>query len=489
MNASVQIPREILSPLEQAGQAHLVQFWDELDPQQQQALATQILEIDFPLMQRLIARQQVSLAPSSSEQSTPGGHAPLATMESVADRAARATSPQQLVRLPRNQADRERQKKAFEAGDDLLRSGQVGAILVAGGQGSRLGFDDPKGMFPIGPVSQRTLFQILCEQVLARSNQVGAPISYFIMTSEATHRPTVKFFEQNRYFGLSEDNVYFFQQSSLPAVNSETGRMLLERKDRIATSPDGHGGMLRALERNGMLGVMRDRNIEHLYYHQVDNPTAIVCDPTLLGYHLLSHSDLTTKVVAKVSPDEKMGVLVSVDGKTEIIEYSDLPVSESKRRQADGTFVFWAGNTAIHVFRRTFIEKLLQNDLALPFHVAHKKVACIDDEGEPVTPAQPNAFKFEQFIFDALPHADVALVVEGNRKREFNPVKNAEGNDSPATSRAALINLAREWIEAAGGIVEKNVPVEISPLYALDALELESRLSAGQKFKKPTILE
>jgi len=474
----LQIQPEILETLQQAGQEHLVRFWDELTPQQQQNLVDQIRSIDFPLMQQLIQNRATS---------GPGGE--VAHGESVAARAARALPPQQLVRIPRTQADREQQKQAVEEGEELLRSGNVGAILVAGGQGSRLGFDAPKGMFPIGPVSDRTLFQILCEQVLARSLRVGVAIPYFVMTSEATHHETVKFFEQNRYFGLSEDDVFFFQQSSLPAVDAETGRMLMEDKDRILTSPDGHGGMLRALESTGMLGVMRDRDIEHLYYHQVDNPTAIVCDPALLGYHFQNNSDLTTKVVTKINPEERMGVLATIDGKTEIIEYSDLPEEQARRKQSDGTLVFWAGNTAIHVFKRVFIEKLLKNKLSLPFHTAHKKVACINDSGEFIDPAQPNAYKFEQFIFDALPHAKVAMVVEGVRKREFNPVKNAEGNDSPASSRAALLHLAREWIEAAGGIVGKNIPIEISPLYALDAHELEEKLQPGQTFNRPTVLK
>jgi len=473
MKTSVQISPDILETLQQAGQEHLVRFWDELSPEQQQSLATQIRNIDFPLMQRLLR---------DSQEQTAG-------IEPAAERAARATSPEQLVRVPRTHADRESFKRAVEDGEDLLNSGSVGAILVAGGQGSRLGFDAPKGMFPIGPVSDRTLFQILCEQVLARSLRAGTSIPYFIMTSEATHRETVKFFEQHRYFGLSEDDVFFFQQASLPAVDAETGCMLLERKDRISTSPDGHGGMLRALDRNGMLGVMRDRNIDHLYYHQVDNPTAIVCDPALLGFHFQNHSDLTTKVVPKVSPEEKMGVLASIDGKTEIIEYSDLPAEQARRKQPDGSLVFWAGNTAIHVFKRSFIEKLLKNELSLPFHRAHKMVPYLDESGHLIQPDQPNACKFEQFIFDALPHARTALVVEGNRQREFNPVKNASGADSPATSRAALQSLAQEWIEAAGGIVGKNVPVEISPLYALDAHELEEKLGPGQSFTRPTLLQ
>lgn len=466
------IPTSTLDALKKYGQTHLVQFWEELNPKQQAQLLEQIEQVDFPLMERL--------AKLRSEQKT--------AAESPAEMSVRAQSPEQLIRLPKTQRDRDQQFIAAEAGEELLRAGKVGAILVAGGQGSRLGFNDPKGMFPIGPVTNRTLFQILCEQVLARSKRVGIPICYFIMTSEATHKPTVAFFEEHRYFGLSEDQVFFFQQASLPAMEDSSSRLLLERKDRIATSPDGHGGMLRALQRHGMLDVMRDRGIEHLYYHQVDNPTAIVCDPVLLGHHLQSGSELTTKVVAKVSPEEKMGVLVTVDGQTQIIEYSDLPIEQSKRLQADGTMVFWAGNTAIHVFQRTFIERLLGGELSLPFHIAHKKVPTIDAKGEPVNPTQPNANKFEQFIFDALPQAKLALVVEGKREREFNPVKNAEGSDSPATCRAALTAIARDWIESAGGTVEKNVPVEVSPLFALDREELHVKLEPGQVFKKPTVL-
>jgi UDP-N-acetylglucosamine/UDP-N-acetylgalactosamine diphosphorylase len=344
-------------------------------------------------------------------------------------------------------------------------------------------------MFPIGPVSDRTLFQVQSEQVLARSRRAGVPIPYFIMTSEATHEPTVAFFQRHDYFGLGSRNVFFFQQASLPAVEDTSHRIHLENKGRIATSPDGHGGMLRALARHGMFEVMHQRGIEHLYYHQVDNPTAIVCDPAFLGHHLLSNSDLSTKVVAKVSPDERMGVVVSVDGQTQIIEYCDLPAEQTRRKQANGEWVFWAGNTAIHAFKRSYLESLLKNDLSLPFHIAHKKVSCVDALGEVWEPEKPNAHKFEQFIFDALPHADEALVVETDRAREFNPVKNAAGPDSPATCRAALAELARNWIEAAGGTVAHGVAVEISPLFALDEAELRSKLKQGRTFATPTVLK
>lgn len=467
----MQIPQQTLETLQRHQQSHLVQWWDELDESQQQQLAQQIDDIDFDLVGKLIAKRNA------------GG-----SEECGADRANRATSPEQLVRLPESDEDRAAEERATQAGQELLRAGKVGAILVAGGQGSRLGFDLPKGMFPIGPVTERTLFQILCEQLLALSKQTGVTIPYFIMTSEATHKPTVEFFQQNSYFDLGEENVFFFQQASLPAVDDSSSQILLASKGRVATSPDGHGGMLRALERNGMLDVMRERGIEHLYYHQVDNPTAIVCDPTFLGYHFLQDSDLTTKVVEKVSPEEKMGVLVTVDGQTQIIEYSDLPGDLASKTDADDNYIFWAGNTAMHVFKREFIEALLTDDLSLPFHIAHKKVACMNDAGEGVEPNENNANKFEQFIFDALPHAKVALVVEGDRNREFNPVKNAEGADSPQTSRSALSHIYHQWLHEAGGQIDGTVQLEISPLAAMSAADLKPYVD-GQVFSQDTVIE
>lgn len=466
-------PREETLEILQANQqVHLIQFWDELSEQQQAQLQKQIDEIDFELIQKLIAKRDQA-----------------AEEESGADKAKRAVSPEQLVRLPQSIEQSEERLEAEETGNDLLNAGKVGAILVAGGQGSRLGFDNPKGMYPIGPVSQRTLFEILSEQLLARSYRAGVSIPYFIMTSEATHAPTVEFFEQQNYFGLGKDNVFFFQQSSLPAIDDSSSKILLAEKGKVATSPDGHGGMLNALKKHGMLDVMRDRGIEHLFYHQVDNPTAIVCDPVLLGLHQKYDSDLTTKVVAKTSPEEKMGVLVSIDGKTEIIEYSDLPGEEAHRKDDDGQHVFWAGNTAIHVFRREFMESLLEDELSLPFHIAHKKIAYVDNDGNSVEPDSPNGNKFEQFIFDALPHAKVALVVEGDRSREFNPVKNATGSDSPETSRNALQRIASDWIESAGGQLEDGVKVEISPLLALDENDLQEVLPEGTVFNKDAVLK
>lgn len=365
----------------------------------------------------------------------------------------------------------------------------MGAILVAGGQGTRLGFDKPKGMYQIGAVSRATLFETLAKQVLARSRRAGRPIPYFIMTSDATHDETVAFFKEHHHFALPAGDVYFFRQGNMPAVDSESGKLLVSDDKGLCTSPDGHGGVLAALAKAGLLNEMRRRGIEFLHYHQVDNPTAIVCDPVFLGFHSVLGCEMSVKVVAKRSAQERMGVALDVDGKTQIIEYSDLPPEIAAKTDPAGSLVLWAGSTAIHVFSRRFLERLVDRQDALPFHVAHKKVAHTNAEGKLIIPAVENACKFERFIFDALPLAEKTLVLETDRAREFNPIKNATGDDSPDTARAALGRLFHDWLRSAGAKIDSATPVEISPLFALDAEELRAKIKPGKTFTEPAFLE
>ena len=466
-----------LSPLHarlsQYGQSHLLQWWDELSEAQRSGLLAQLESIDYSLVARLF-----------SEREAAGG-------SSAGDVAGRATPPTQLVSQPKTSAEKELWRKATALGEESLRDGRVGAILVAGGQGTRLGFDQPKGMFPIGPVSDRSLYQVFCEQLLARGRRAEAAIPYFVMTSDATHAETVAFFEEHHFFGLKPGDVYFFRQGKLPAVCDQTGRIHLAEKHEVALTPDGHGGILKALRSAGLLDLMRDRGLETLYYHQVDNPMAIVCDPAFLGLHELHGSDLSTKAVSKVSAEERMGVLVDVDGQTQIIEYSDMPVARTREVEPDGTLRFRAGNTAMHVIRRGFLQELVDQGRDLPYHRAHKPVPHIDRSGQRVEPGPTakNAFKFEQFIFDSLPLAATALVVEADRSTEFNPVKNREGADSPETSRQAINRLNREWLRVAGAEVADESRVEISPLVALAPEDLKGRVTPGQKIPDGTILQ
>jgi UDP-N-acetylglucosamine/UDP-N-acetylgalactosamine diphosphorylase len=463
---------KLKSKLEAHGQTHVLRWWGDLSTEQRQRLARQIDSLDLPRIAALWASRQNAGQHSQTEDLT--------------EVARRAKPPQSIVRLPRTPNAKQDWNRAARIGEELLKAGRVGALLVAGGQGTRLGFDKPKGEFPIGPVSQSTLFQILAEQVLARSRRAGKPIPYFIMTSDATHDETVAFFTKHNYFGLPAGDVFFFEQGNMPAVDAATGKLLMADQASLSTSPDGHGGMLAALAKAGLLDEMKRRGIDFLHYHQVDNPTAIVCDPVCLGFHAEREAEMSIKVVAKRSAGERMGVAVDVDGRTQIIEYSDLPVDVAAQTDERGELLLWAGSTATHVFSRSFLDRVAHSETALPFHIAHKKVPYCDEQGAHVAPERENAYKFERFIFDALPAARRSLVMETDRGREFNPVKNATGDDSPQTARDALLRLHRGWLNSIGAMIDDQTLVEISPLFALDAEELRAKVTHWTNLTEPT---
>lgn len=455
------------------GQEQALRWWDELDSSGRARLAAQTSRIDLEQLARLVRQWQ------ASQSQLPTDSTGRAESDSPGSRAARAQPPSDLVRLPQNQTEQAAAAEAWRKGEELLRAGRVAGVLVAGGQGTRLRFDRPKGMYPIGPVSGATLFQLLAEQMLARSRRYEVAIPWLIMTSDATHEETVAYFAEQKNFGLEDSQIHFFRQGNMPAVDDREGRLLLSEKDSLCLSPNGHGGILSALADSGLMTLLAEQGIDFLHYHQVDNPTAVLCDPALLGWHVLRDSEMTTKVAARRSGMERMGVVADVDGQTQIIEYSDMPREAATRTDEAGRLLLWAGNMAIHVLSRTFLERLLSQPDALPLHVAHKAVEHLDDAGNRVVPEGPNALKFERFIFDALPQAKRALVVEADRAAEFNPVKNCEGTDTPAESQAGMLQLHRRWLEEAGARVAETSRVEISPLFALDAAETRQRVEPG----------
>lgn len=451
------VPLQIIEQLERYGQTHVLRWWDELEAAQQQALCEQLCSIDFSLIEQAMSATELSRDDDSD------------------DRSSRAEPPRQLIRWNPSSAESPEQRTAIAEGQKLLLQGKVGAIVVAGGQGTRLGFPKAKGLFPIGPVSGATIFDFLCGQLKALARRYGKEIPYYVMTSDATHDELVEAFKSRGYFGLDPQHVRFFRQGHTPAVDRETGKLLLVEKHSLALSPDGHGGLLDALRKHRLLEDMQSRGLEQIYYHQVDNPCLKMCDPEFLGYHLVTGSEISTKVVAKVSAEEKMGLLVDIDGKTQIIEYSDMPAEIAAQRNPDGSLRFWAGNTACHLFSTEFLIRIANSDEGLSFHRALKKVPHIDESGAPVDPVQPNAWKFEKFIFDALPLAHTALVMETSRVREFNPIKNQTGSDSPETARAALQKIWRDWLRECGIEVPADTLIEIQPSFALDAEDLSAR--------------
>lgn len=457
------------SKLASYGQEHLLQFWDQMDSAQQKQLTEQIEKIDFDRLKRLTAA---------------------ADSEVDVEAAALRAEPPRAVRADGSGAAWDLDK-AVQAGSEAIADGKVGMILVAGGQGSRLGFEKPKGLFPIGPVSQRTLFQMHADQLKAICHRYQVQIPMYVMTSPATHAETIEYFEQTDNLGLAENQLHVFCQGTMPAVDKSTGRVLMESKHQLALSPDGHGGTVSALAASGCLQDAIARGIEHLAYAQVDNPLANPCDAALIGHHILADSDMTTQVVRKRDPLERVGNVVLIDGKVQIIEYIHLPETAARQTEADGSLRLWAGNIAIHVFKTSFLKMATDHDDNLPFNRAYKKVPYIDGSGNQVEPSDPNAIKFERFIFDLLPMARNAFVVEGVAAEIFAPVKNADGapSDTPTASRQAISDLHRSWLTAAGAEVAGDVKVEINPGWALDAQEVADRTEAGTKIAEDHYFE
>lgn len=443
--------------LQRAGQGHLLRALDRLDAAGRERLKGEIDALDLDLVSRLV---DTFVKGSAGAETLP------------------ELGPPDAIALPRGPQDDERDARARVAGEEHLRAGRVAVVLLAGGQGTRLGFDGPKGDFPVGPVTDRTLFHVHAAKVAAIRQRYGCALPFCVMTSPATDAPTREIFARAEYFGLPPGSVRFFVQGTLPAVDKNTGAILLDAPDRLSLSPDGHGGLLRAVRREGVLAELQAAGISTLVTFQVDNPLLRLADPVYVGHHVMAGSQMSSLVVRKTEPAERLGVLAEHNGATQLVEYSDLPDDLAALRDPSGDLVFWAGNIAVHCLELDFVDRLTSGGEELPYHQALKKVPFVDPSGDRVAPDQPNAVKFETFIFDALPMASRTMTLEAAREEQFSPIKNAEGDDSPATCRRDLIRLYSGWLAAAGCIVPRDdagepmYPVEIDPRRALDAADL-----------------
>jgi UDP-N-acetylglucosamine/UDP-N-acetylgalactosamine diphosphorylase len=445
----------LLEQFRHAGQAQVFAFFDQLPAREQQRLLSDSAEIDLAEVDRLVRT--------------------LLAKGAVAGVNLDGLAPAPYERLPENGGDAAAWAKAKAAGEAALRVGRVAAFTVAGGQGTRLGYDGPKGTFPVTPLKAKTLFQVFAEKIRAAGNRFGRPIPWFIMTSHANHEATESFFKEHKFFGLEPARVHFFRQGRMPAVNFE-GKILLEAKGSLALSPDGHGGSLRALDRSGALDLMKREGIDIISYFQVDNPLVRCIDPAFVGWHVLRGSEMSSKMVPKAYAEEKVGVFCTQHGKTVVVEYSDLPMPLQRETDANGGLRYVAGSIAIHILDREFVRRMAAGGegVALPFHRADKKIPTVDPSGGPVKPDKANGVKFEMFVFDALPFAKNPVVIETRRENDFSPVKNAEGLDSPQTCREDQLRQFARWLKANGATVATDgkglpgVTVEVSPLFGYD---------------------
>ncbi len=444
------------------GQQHLLRFWSLLDSQKQERILRDIAQVDLSLIAQLVRE---NAAGASSPVHPPSCIEPAPTLPDPWTAGAEHDYP-----------------GARAIGENHIRQNKVAAMIVAGGQGTRLGFDAPKGLFPISPIRNATLFQWFAEALVGARRRFNAAIPWYIMTSPVNDQATRRYFAQQRFFDLGEDTVRFFSQGVMPAVSTD-GKILLESMHALALSPDGHGGSLTALARSGFLDDMKRRGIDTLSYFQVDNPLVRPVDPLLIGLHLREQAEVSSLTIGKADDLERVGNFVRTGDRNHVIEYTELPDALARRRDALGRRLFDAANLSIFVFSLPFLERITGAGDELPWHRALKKVPCLNPAtGERLDPKEPNAIKFERFVFDALPLASRSLLLRGRREECFSPVKNASGADSAEQARRDMSLRGARWLAASGVHVEcrpdgaPTRPIEISPALAQDAEELRQAL-------------
>jgi len=435
------------------GQEKMGNYLGSISGEKKDKLVKQLQEIDFSELKELV---ELHIVEESSNE---------VDYDSL--------QPAPFIALPENGGDPRAWENARVTGEEAIRKGRVAAFTVAGGQGTRLGFSGPKGTFAVTPVRKASLFQVFAEKLLCARHQYDVSIPWIIMTSRINHEDTVQFFQRKDFFGIPKEDVVFFSQGMMPAVDFD-GNLILEDSDKIAVSPDGHGGCLRALVRNGITDWMKSRGIDILSYFQVDNPLLTPVDPAFIGFHVQKESQMSSKMIPKACPEEKVGLFTISENVLRVIEYSDLPSSLANEKNDDGSLRFNAGSIAIHVFDLAFIEKMGAGKGEMPFHRANKKIPIYQADGSILKPAKPNGIKFEMFVFDALPLAKNPIVIETDRSEEFSPVKNAEGVDSPITCQQDLLRQYVRWLNGVGlevpvtkGGLPENL-FEISPLRGFD---------------------
>ncbi len=393
--------------LEPYHQTHLLRFFDELTPPQQQHLLHQIEQLDLE---------------------------PFAYLEHGKADATRGTlQPLGACTIEQIEAHRETYQKI---GLDAIRAGKVGCVLLAGGQGSRLGFEHPKGTFNIGKTRTLYIFECLIQNLMDVVQEAGVSIPLLIMTSQSNDAETKAFFEAHQYFGYDPNCVHFFIQEMAPAVDAQH-KILMNAKDNLILSPNGNGGWFSSMQRAGMLNMLEQQGIEWLNVFAVDNVLQRMADPCFLGATIASGCASGAKVVAKAAPDERVGVLCLEDGKPSIVEYYEMTDELRTAREPDGRLSYNYGVILNYLFQVSHLEQTLQADI--PLHLAHKKIAHLDENGNllPV-PEEPNGFKLETLVLDMVHMQESCLSYEVVREKEFAPVKNKNGVDSVETAQALL---------------------------------------------------
>ena len=394
---------EAMEKLKKYGQEHVLKYYAELPDEQRNTLIEQIDRTDFTVIGQ------------AAETGKRGTIAPIKAMT-----------------IPEIDMGRERFERI---GMEAVKAGKLGAVLLAGGMGTRLGSDAPKGMYDIGISKPVYIFQRLIENLMKVVEKAGNYIQLFVMTSEKNHDATVGFFKEHDYFGYDKDYIAFFKQDMAPAADFD-GKVYMEAKDSIATSPNGNGGWFLSMKKSGLLELVEKRGIEWLNVFAVDNVLQSIADPVFAGAVLEGGYSVGSKVIRKVNPHEKVGVMCTEDGRPSIVEYIELTEDMLTQRDENGEYAYNFGVILNYLFKVDKLVNLLERKL--PYHKSAKKIPYINEAGELVKPEEPNGYKYEQFILDMIQMLDSCLPFEVVRGKEFAPIKNKTGVDSVESARELL---------------------------------------------------
>jgi len=457
-------------------QGHVFQFVEDLNSEEKKTFYNQLDEIDVSKLKEFRQHALDTDAEMKDSMSANYSSIPGVSIASSSD------------------SDKKRWE---ENGMRLISEGKVAVLVLAGGQGSRLGSSDPKGMYDIKLPSHKSLFQFQGEKisrlqslVAKRFSKDSVIIPWYVMTSPATHTQTEGFFVKHNYFGLKKENILFFQQGVLPAMTPE-GKVVMESKSKVFVAPDGNGGLYRALKDKGILEDMNKRGIKWISQYCVDNILSKLADPTFIGYSAEVNANVTCKSVKKVDPEEKVGLLVMKNNKPTVVEYSEIPIELMKKKDDNGELFLRAGHICINCFSISFLEKAA-SEYKTKFHIAKKKIPTIDEKGNLFNPTKENGWKLEQFIFDPFEYSPNVFVFEVPREQEFSALKNPPGtkSDSPDSARQDLSNLHKSWVKNSGGSFkdgEGEPLLEISPLLSYDGEDLE--VVKGKEYQLPTYIQ
>ncbi|KAJ8680463.1 hypothetical protein QAD02_016250 [Eretmocerus hayati] len=466
---------ELNSLLKKYGQEHLLEFWNEISTEEREYLIEDIARVNLPQVMSYFDRASKSDSEKKllDEKLKP---VPNDVFESVEN----CTSDKILM--------------YEEIGLKEIANGRVAVVSLAGGQGTRLGVDFPKGMYDIGLPSKRSLFHIQALRIRRLQNlakakyELSKGISWYIMTSDATHDATLSYFEENDYFNLDKSRVIMFKQSTLPCLTFD-GKIILDEKHKISRAPDGNGGFYVALKKEGILDDMKSHKINSVHVFSVDNALVRVADPVFVGYCISRSADCGVKVLKKRSEDECVGVVCQVDGLYSVVEYSEISPATAKLRDAKGQLLYNAGNICNHYFTHSFLENVSEKyGECLDLHIAKKKISFIDTNGKKCKPSAPNGIKMEKFIFDSFKYSQNFAVWEVLREEEFCALKNPDsaGVDCPSDARRYVLDLHKQWLLSAGATSVEG-DVEVCPLLSYRGEDLTQR-AKNKSLKGPICL-